>query len=249
GSNLTRNIDAHRVHEQEVLVVLLQAHLIDDTGRHGESGNTGSTDHGVDLFLAEDVVQLGNENAAHGVEDESDEAQAEDHQRLGVEEALRLHLGGHGQAQEQGDQVGQDFLCRLGQAVQNAALTDQVAEHQETDEGNAAGSKDARDHGDEDGEQDLGGLGNALFRILHADLALLFGSDHADDRRLDDGNQRHIGVSHHDDRADILGLHIVTDENGGGAVRRADDGNGGRVPDVKAEQRGQAEGEEDAELC
>ena len=29
----------------------------------------------------------------------------------------------------------------------------------------------------------------------------------------------------------------------------ADDGDGCRVPDVKAQQRGQAEGEEDAELC
>ena len=139
---------------------------------------------GFDLLLGEQVVQLGDQNAAHRVEDEGDQAKAKDHQRLHVQEGGGLHPGGDGQAQKQRDQVGQHLLGGLGQAVQHAALTDQVAEHQKADQRHAAGGKDARHRGDEDGEQDLGGLGDVFLRILHADPALFLGGDQADDRRL-----------------------------------------------------------------
>ena len=45
-----------------------------------------------------------------------------------------------------------------------------------------------------------------------------------------------------------LELKYVGHEDGGGAVRRADDGDGGRVGKVEAEKTCHAQGEEDAEL-
>ena len=39
GSDLSGNVDADGVHQQEILIVLLQAHLMYHTGRHGECGD------------------------------------------------------------------------------------------------------------------------------------------------------------------------------------------------------------------
>ena len=67
-------------------------------------------------------------------------------------------------------------------------------------------------------------------------------------RGLHDGHQRHVRVGHDDDGAEVVGLEHVGDDDGGGAVRRADDADGGGVLDLKAHERRHAEGEEDAEL-
>ena len=72
--------------------------------------------------------------------------------------------------------------------------------------------------------------------------------DHPDDRGLNDGHQRHVAVCRHHDRTQILGTQGVGHKNSGGAVRCADDGDGGCILQIKNEAC-QEEGEEDAELC
>lgn len=246
--NLAGDIDPHRVHQQEVLVVLGQPHLVDDPGGHGEGRNARRTDHGVDLGLGEEVVDLGHQNTAHRVKDKGHQTQAEDHEGFGGEEIGGLHLGGDGQAQEEGDEVGQILLGGLGKAFQHAAFPDQVAEHQKSDEGHAAGGHQTGDDGDEDGEKDLGALADLFLGVGHPDFPLRLSGHQPDHRGLDDGNQRHVGVGHHNDGAQIVGGEVVGHKDGGGTVRRADDGDGGRILDVKAQQGGHTEGEEDAEL-
>ena len=151
-----RNIDADGVHEQEVLGVLLQAHLVDHPGGHGEGGDAGSTDHGVDLLPCRNRLR----NLAKSTPPTVSKTKATRPRPMisrvsTVRKASACMLEGHGDAQEQGDQVGQHLLGRLGQAVQHAALADQVAEHQEADRATTLrGDTMPGDDGDDDGEQD-----------------------------------------------------------------------------------------------
>ena len=73
-----------------------------------------------------------------------------------------------------------------------------------------------------------------------------FGGDQADAGRLHDGHQRHVGIGRHDDGADVLRLKVLRHEDGGRAVGRADDGDGGRVLQREAQQARKGQGEEDA---
>ena len=247
--DLTRNVNADGVHQQEVLVVLRQAHLVDHTAAHGEGRDAGRADHGVDLLALgqEEVEQLGEQDAARGIEHEGEQAQSQNQEGVGADEFVGRHLAGDGHAQQDGDQVGQGVLGGLAQGVQHAALTQQVAEHQEADQRHAGGGDQAGHHRDHDGEQDAGGAGDAALLVGHADAPLLFGGDGADDRRLDDGHQGHIAVGGHHDGAQVLGAQGVGHEDGGGAVGRADDADGNGVVQIKEDAR-QADGEENAEL-
>ena len=84
--------------------------------------------------------------------------------------------------------------------------------------------------------------------VGHPDPPLFLGGAKADDRRLHDGNQRHIAVGRHHDSAQILAAQRVGDKDGRGAVCRADDGDGGCVRQVEAEQPGQHQRDKDAQL-
>ena len=51
GRNLTGNVDADGMHQQEVLIVLGKAHFMNNARRHRESGNSRGTDHRIDFLL------------------------------------------------------------------------------------------------------------------------------------------------------------------------------------------------------
>src|SRR5699024_4925323 len=125
---------------------------------------------------------------------------------------------------------------------------DQVAEHQKADELRALGGHGAGDDGHEDGEEDAGGLGDVAGGVLHADQALFLGGDGLDDGGLDDGHQGHVGVGGHQNGALIGALEIVGHVDAGGAVGGGDDGRGGGVLQIKAQDDRHHQGEEDAEL-
>ena len=69
-----------------------------------------------------------------------------------------------------------------------------------------------------------------------------------DDRRLHDRHERHVGIRRHDDRPQILRIQEVCHKDARRPVGRADDRDGRRIPDVKAEQRRHRKREENAEL-
>ena len=115
GCDLAGNIDADGMHQQEILTIFLKTHLMYHTGRHGECGNIGSADHGVDLFLQEQIHQLCDHDTAEGIEDKCHQAQTDDDQGVQLQELRSLHLGGNGDAQENGNEVCQGVLCSFGQ--------------------------------------------------------------------------------------------------------------------------------------
>ena len=247
--DLARDIDADRVHEQEILVILGQTHLVDNTAAHREGGDARCADHRVQLLALgqEQIQQLGKENAARRVKDKGHQTQRQNQQGVGADKLVGGHLPGHGQAQHDRDEVGQHILGRLGQGVQHAALAQQVAEHQKADQCHAGGGHKTGQHSDNDGEEDLGRFADAALLVGHPDPPLLLGGAKADDRRLHDGHQRHIAVGCHHDSAQILAAQRVGDKDGRGAVCRADDGDGGCIRQVE-EQPGQHQRDKDAEL-
>ena len=54
-----------------------------------------------------------------------------------------------------------------------------------------------------------------------------------DDRRLNDGNERHITVRRHDDGTQILRVIVVREENRGRAISSADDADACGILDRK----------------
>ena len=236
------------MHEQEVLRVFFQTHLVNDTTGHRECGDTCRTDHRVDLLLHEQVEELCEQNTACRVKNECEQTEAQDEQGVDVEELVCGHLGCNRDAEEDRDEVCKDLLCGFGQRVENAAFTDQVTEHQEADERNGCGCDDTCDNGDDDREQDTGRLGNFLCLVGHTDLAFLLGGQQLDDRRLNDRHECHVGVCRNHDGSEELGVELVCNDNRGGTVGSTDDGDGCRVVDVK-EDGCQTQREENTELC
>ena len=115
GGNLSRDVDADRMHQQEVFGVFFQPHFMYHPRRHGEGRDARRPDHGVDLFVfgQKQVQQFGKQHAAGRIEDEGHKAQREDQEGLFGEKIPRLHFGGDGNAQQQGHQAGQYLLCGL----------------------------------------------------------------------------------------------------------------------------------------
>ena len=96
GCDLPADVGPGGVHQQEVVGVLLPAHLVDHAGGHGEGGDARRSDHGVDLLPGEQVQHFGEQHAAHGVKHKAHKAQGQDQQGLPGDEDLRLHPEGHG---------------------------------------------------------------------------------------------------------------------------------------------------------
>ena len=245
--DLSRHVYTYGVHEQEVLGVCFESHLVDHTARHGECGDTCRADHGVHLFLEEEIEELCEEDAACGIEDKSEETKAENEKSLGLEELFGNHLGGDSDSEEDGDKVCKDLLCGFGERIENAALTDKVTEHKEAHERYRGGCYHACYDGYDNGEEYSCGLGNVFGFVGHADHALVLCCQQLDDRGLDHGHKCHIGVCRHHDSGEIFGAQLLSDDDGCRAVSRGNGCDGCRV--VYVEEHGaEAEGKEDTEL-
>ena len=236
------------MHEQEVGGVGLLALHLGDPGGHGHGGHAGGADEGIDLLLEEEVHELGQQHAAGGAEAEGHDAHAHDEQGAALEEGSGGGGGAHGDAQEDGDDVHQLVLGGLVQTLHHAALLKQVAQHQAGDQGTGGGHQQGHEHRDHDGEDDLLTPGH-LPQGAHGDLALRRGGEGTHDGGLDDGHQGHIAVGGHGDGAQQLRGQSAGDEDGRGAVRAADDADGGGLGVVKhAGELAAHKGHEDAQL-
>ena len=237
--DLARDVDADRVHQQEILVVLSQAHLVDDAPAHRERGNACRADHRVDFFALgqEQIQQLGKENAAGGVKNKRDQTQRQDQQCVRPDEFVGGHLARHGQAQHNRDKVRQYVLRGLRQGVQHAALAQQVAEHEKTDQRHAGGGYQPGQHSDHNREQNFGGFADIALLIWHPDQPLFFRCAQADDWRLHDGHKRHVAVRRDHDGTQVFAAQCVRHEDSRRTVCRTDDGDGGRVGQVKEQPR------------
>ena len=65
--------------------------------------------------------------------------------------------------------------------------------------------------------------------MRHPNEAFLLCGDRLDDDGLNNGHQRHVGISRHSDRTDVFGTEHLRNKDGGRAVRRTDDTDGGGI--------------------
>ncbi len=200
------DVDADRVHEQEVLRVFLESHLVDNPPGHRERRNARRTDHGIDLLFEEQVQKFREQNTACGVEHECKKPQSQNQQRLRLQELFRLHLRRNRQPQEDRHEICQHLLRRFGKRVQNAALTNQIAEHQKAHEADRCRRNHTRNNRRQNREQNPRRFADRLLLIGHADQPLLLCGQQPDHRRLNDRHQRHVGICRNHDGAQILRL-------------------------------------------
>ena len=88
-----------------------------------------------------------------------------------------------------------------------------------------------------------------IFRTVgHVNPAFFFRRHQTDRKWLDDWHQRHVGVRRHRDRAHIVGMHDLGNQNGSRSIRRTDDSNRCRIPEFKSHQRCRTDRKENAKL-
>ena len=72
-------------------------------------------------------------------------------QGVGPDKLVGGHLSGYGQAQQDGDQVGQHVLGRFAEGRSARRIPQQVAKHEEAHQGNAGGGYQPGNDRDKDG--------------------------------------------------------------------------------------------------
>lgn len=192
AGDLAGHVCARGMHQQEVLVILLQAKLMHNTAGHREGGYARRANHGVHLVLEEKVEELCKQHAARGIEYERDKAERDYCKRFRRYEKLCLHLERNGYAKQQRYKIGKGFLRGFAKAAEHAAFPYKVAEHEEAYKLRALGGDGTRDHGYEYREQHARCAGYGAGAVRHADAAFLFAGEHLYYGRLYDGHERHV---------------------------------------------------------
>ena len=184
------------MHKKVVAGVGLLSEALDDARGHREGGDSGCSDHRVDLLVLrqEEVENLRRDDAASGVEDEGYEPHADDGERAEVDELVAGHRGGYREAEEYRHDVGHFVLRGLRKALSDAADAEHVAEHDEAKQRDGGRRDEAADHRYRYREEEELGLGDGTRRVGHAHLALFLGCEGFDDRRLDERDERHVCV-------------------------------------------------------
>ncbi len=193
------DVRAHGVHEQEVRRVRLLALDLGHARRHGHRRHARRADQRVDLAAGELIHKLADKQSANGGERKGNQTQCHDRQSPDRQEAGSHGSGADADAKEQGDDVHQRVLGGVAQALGDAGFTQQVAEHQAADERGRGGDEQNDEGRNHDGEDYLLRLGN-LARLLHLHLALFLGGKRAHDGRLDERDERHVGIRGNGDR-------------------------------------------------
>ena len=157
------------------------------------------------------------------------QAHGHDGQRLGVEERLGRRRRADGDAQEDRDDVAsarcEAVLTRRSTTPDSLSRLPSISM---AIRGAAEGSRSETNTVTMIGKQTFSVLETGA-QLGHDDLALLLGGQQLHDGRLDDGHQRHVGIRRNRDRPQQLRRQLGGDEDGGRAVRAADDADGGRL--------------------
>ena len=235
------------MHEQEVCRVGLLAFDLRNARGHWDCGNAGRADQRVDLAARQLAHDLAEQQAADRGEHERDQAEDDDLDRLHGQELLRDRLTPDRQAEEDGDDIAQRVLCRVGQTIGHAAFAEQVAQHQHADQRRRIRNEQDNHGRYRDGEHDLLGLGHRT-ELLHLDLALLFGRQRAHQRRLYQGDKRHIGIRGDRDCRQVIRSQTRGDQDSGRAVRAADNADRSSYIRGKAQRQRHQERGKNAEL-
>ena len=241
------DIGTHSVHEKEVGRIFFLTNLLRDTGCHRNGGNARRADEGIDFAAGKLAHDLTADETTEGGEHEGAKSEEDDLEGIEREEVFRACRCTDGDTEEDGDDVDELVLRGLGKTLGHAADVEKVTEHQETNQRRRIGQERAHNENNHDGENDLFELGNGA-KLLHLDRAFLLGGHHLHQRRLDERDERHIGVRRDGDRAEKLRREGFGDEDRRGAVRTADDTDRRCRKLVKAEEQSAEERRENAEL-
>ena len=236
------------MHQQEIGGIGPLALFLRDPRGHGHGGHACRPDQGIDFPAGEPVHELAQQQSARGGQLKGQQAEDDDEQRLGGQEPVVDCSCAHGGGQENGDDIHQGVLNGVGEPVGEAGLLEQIAQHQAAQQRRHGGQQ--QDHKDRyhNGEEDLLLFGNGP-ELFHFRLPFLFGGQQLHQRRLDQRDQRHIGIGGDGDGGQIVRRQLGGQPDGGGAVRPADDPDGGRHLRREAEHAdGQQERGENAEL-
>lgn len=181
------------MHEQEVRRVGLASLNLRNARRHGNGGDACGADEGVDLALGDEVHDLAEKHAACGREAECRQTEDDDEYGLLRQEGLTVCRCADGDAEHDGDDVGQSVLRGVAESFNNAALSEQVAEHEHTDKRGDGGKHESADDKHDDGEDYLLCLADGS-ELLHLDCALLLCSKKLHDGRLNNRDKSHIRI-------------------------------------------------------
>ena len=135
GADDARHVGTHCVHEQEVGGIGALALLLGDAGGHRHRGYTGGADERIDLAAGELVHQLAEQDAAYSGELKGKQAEDDDLDGLERKEAGVERRCTDGGGQKDRDDVHQSILRRVGKAVGQAALLEEIAEHEAAEQG------------------------------------------------------------------------------------------------------------------
>ena len=135
GTDDAGHVRAHRVHQQEVRRIGALAFLLGDTRGHRNGGDAGRAYQRVDLAAGELVHQLAEQDAAYSGELKGKQAEDDDLDGLERKEAGVERRCTDGGGQKDRDDVHQSILRRVGKSVGQAALLEEIAEHEAAEQG------------------------------------------------------------------------------------------------------------------
>ena len=171
-TDYTCHVRSHCVHQQEVGRISLRTYLLRYTGCHRNSGYTGRTDQRIDLASGKLAHKLYLSSTPPAVpKANATRPRTTILMVLHVQESLCAGGCAYGSTQQDNYDVHQRVGGSLCQLLYNAALTEQVTEHQHTYQRSCGGKQQTNNNGNDDREQDLLQLGNRT-KLLHLDLSL-----------------------------------------------------------------------------
>ena len=136
------HIGAHGVHEEEVVAVVLQSHIMTDTGGHWHGGDSGIANEGVDLlvFGKEQIHNLNEQHAAGRGNGKGEGTDGKDEHGVEREELAGLSGAAHGETQQHHHNVVQRSTGSLGQSGGLTTLFQQIAKNSMPSKGRAEGT-------------------------------------------------------------------------------------------------------------
>ena len=237
------------MHEKEVGRIVLLTLNLRYASRHRHGRYARRTDERVDGAATELVHQLCGQQTAASRNAEGGKAANDDEDGLNTQEISGRGGRTNRNTQEDGDNVHQLVLRRLGETLGHAAHIEQITEHETADERQRIGHNKTYHTGYDDGEKDLF-LHRNLAESRHLDGALLGSGQHTHEGRLDHRNERHVAVCGNSDRTQQSGSQGLGDQNRRRTVSATDDTDGCRLLRGKERrQQGKTKGDKHAKLC
>ena len=199
--------------------------------------------------MRQNTHEFAQQNTSGCTEDEGNQSENHNEKRLYIQECFCGSRSTYGSAEKNNDDVHHGIRGSLLQLFNNAALTEQIAEHQHADKRSRRRQEHADNDRDDDREKDLLQFGNRT-KLIHMDLPLSFRGEKFHNRRLDDRNERHVGISRYGDRSHQGRLSEFSgEEDTGRSVGTSDDGDGCGCFSIEAKSNGKEVSEVNSQLC